>query len=84
MEQKGKDEESKEERWKEREGDMAAIDDLYHYRLLSTINYKVPTISARNAEQVPAGRYKPLLIFVRAQIRGGSGVSHCCVFDMAL
>lgn len=44
---------------------------------------KQTTISARNVEQVPAGRYKQLLIFARAQIRGGSGVSHCCMFDMA-
>lgn len=62
-------------------GDMAAVDDLYHRRLLGTIQ---STISARNAEQEPAGRYRQLLIFVRAQIRGGSGVSRRCMFDMAL
>lgn len=43
VEQKGKDGESKEERWKEREGgyDMAAVDDLYHHRrLLGTMDIK--------------------------------------------
>lgn len=64
---------------------MAAVDDLYHRRLLGAnpIIWMANRLLTRNAGQEPASRYKQLLIVVvKAQIRGGSSVSHRCMFGM--